>query len=88
MRGSILGIGTDIAGSIRIPVLCCGIVGFKPSVGRVPYAGQTSASRPGMTGIAPSAGPLCYSIRDAEMLLRAVFSASSDDMDDMALGFP
>ncbi|BCS23597.1 uncharacterized protein APUU_40041S [Aspergillus puulaauensis] len=88
MRGSILGIGTDIAGSIRIPALCCGTVGFKPSVGRVPYAGQTSSGRPGMTGVAPCAGPLCHSMRDAGMLLRVVFDASSDDNDDMALGFP
>lgn len=88
MRGSILGIGTDIAGSIRIPALCCGTVGFKPSVGRVPYVGQTSAGRPGMTGINPVAGPLCHSVRDAELLLRVVFDAPADDMDDMALGFP
>jgi Asp-tRNA(Asn)/Glu-tRNA(Gln) amidotransferase A subunit family amidase len=88
MRGSLLGIGTDIAGSIRIPALCCGTVGFKPSVGRVPYGGQTSAGRPGMTGIAPVAGPLCHSMRDAEMLLRVIFDAPSDDFDDTALGFP
>ncbi|KAJ5833376.1 hypothetical protein N7474_001687 [Penicillium riverlandense] len=88
MRGSILGIGTDIAGSIRIPALCCGTVGFKPSVGRVPYGGQTSAGRPGMTGIAPVAGPLCHSVRDAELLLRVVYNAPADDMDDTALGFP
>ncbi|KAJ5377171.1 uncharacterized protein N7496_004580 [Penicillium cataractarum] len=88
MRGSLLGIGTDIAGSIRIPAVCCGTVGFKPSVGRVPYGGQTSAGRPGMTGIAPVAGPLCHSMRDAVMLLRVVFNAPSDDMDDTALGFP
>lgn len=86
MRGSILGIGTDIAGSIRIPALCCGIFGFKPSVGRVPYAKQASAGRPGMTGIAPVAGPLCHSARDAELLLKVVFDAHADDMDDNALG--
>ncbi|KAJ5116585.1 hypothetical protein N7456_000933 [Penicillium angulare] len=88
LRGSLLGIGTDIAGSIRIPALCCGAVGFKPSIGRVSYAGQTSAARPGMTGIAPVAGPLCHSVRDAEMLLRMVFDQPTDDMDDMALALP
>lgn len=88
LRGSILGIGTDIAGSIRIPALCCGTFGFKPSVGRVPYGGQTSAGRAGMTGIAPVAGPLCHSARDAELLLQVVFDAHADDLDDMAMGVP
>lgn len=74
MRGSVLGIGTDIAGSIRIPALCCGVVGSKPSVGRVPYGGQLSGARPGGTGIAPVAGPLCHTVRDAELLLKVVFS--------------
>lgn len=85
MRGSILGIGTDIAGSIRIPALCCGTVGFKPSVGRVPYAGQMSAARPGMLGIAPCAGPLCHTVRDAELLLRVVCNTPAEDLDDGAL---
>ncbi|KAJ5261383.1 hypothetical protein N7478_011978 [Penicillium angulare] len=88
LRGSLIGIGTDIAGSIRIPALCCGTVGYKPSIGRVSYVGQTSASRPGMTGIAPVAGPLCHSVRDAEMLLRMLFGHPTEDMDDMALVLP
>jgi len=32
-------LGTDSGGSIRIPAACCGIVGFKPTYGRVPLAG-------------------------------------------------
>jgi aspartyl-tRNA(Asn)/glutamyl-tRNA(Gln) amidotransferase subunit A len=32
-------LGTDSAGSIRIPAACCGITGFKPSYGRVPTDG-------------------------------------------------
>lgn len=88
MRGSILGVGTDVAGSIRIPALCCGLVGFKPSVGRVPYGGQTMAARPGLAGIAPVAGPLCHSVRDAEMLLRVISNGHPEDLDDVAIPIP
>lgn len=47
LRGSVLGIGTDIAGSIRIPALCCGTTGFKPSVRRVPYGAKLPPAEPG-----------------------------------------
>ncbi|KAA8648150.1 hypothetical protein EYZ11_000538 [Aspergillus tanneri] len=87
LRGSVLGIGTDIGGSIRIPALCCGVFGFKPSSSRVPYGGQTAAGHTGMTSILPVAGPLCHSIRDAELLLKLVFNSNAADLDDV-LGVP
>lgn len=33
LRGSVLGVGTDIGGSVRVPAVCNGIYGFRPSVG-------------------------------------------------------
>lgn len=88
MRGSILGVGTDIAGSIRIPALCCGVFGFKPSASRVPFGGQTSPMRHGMAGIMPVAGPLCHSTRDAELFLKTVFNSNAADLDESVLGVP
>lgn len=50
-------IGTDIVGSIRVPASYCGLVGHKPSQGRVPYY---FPSNPSLV-----AGPLARSVKDA-----------------------
>ncbi|WP_431823416.1 amidase [Burkholderia sp. F1] len=58
-----LHIGTDIGGSIRIPAGWCGLVGFKPSNGRVPID-------PYYTG--RCAGPMTRTLDDAALLMRYV----------------
>lgn len=88
MRGSILGIGTDIGGSIRIPALCCGTYGFKPSTGRVPYGGQTSPAKAGSPGFPACAGPLATSFEDLEFLVRHVIDAKPWNYDATALAIP
>ncbi|KAI9705661.1 MAG: hypothetical protein M1820_005071 [Bogoriella megaspora] len=77
MRGSVLGVGTDIGGSIRIPAMCNGLYGIKPSVGRVPYGGQESLTQEGSgrVGLQASAGPLATSLRDCEMFLNIIAEA-------------
>ncbi|CAG8909426.1 unnamed protein product [Penicillium egyptiacum] len=71
-RGSILGVGTDIAGSIRIPALCCGVYGFKPTANRIPFGGQVSGAEEGIPTLVPTAGPLAHSIADLKLLMRSV----------------
>jgi amidase len=88
MRGSILGVATDIAGSIRIPALCCGLYGFKPSANRIPYGGQQPAGRPGSPGLIASAGPLATSFRDLEFFFKTVISKAPWDYDASALPIP
>ncbi|KAJ5936587.1 hypothetical protein N7466_003037 [Penicillium verhagenii] len=78
MRGSMVGFGTDIGGSIRVPAMSNGIFGFKPSEGRVPYGGMESGQIPGKgrMSIQPVAGPIARTVADlgavmAEIVPRA-----------------
>lgn len=74
MRGSMVGFGTDIGGSIRVPAMCQGLYGFKPSVGRVPYGGQESGQIPGKGRIAlqPVAGPIARTVADIGAVLAEI----------------
>ncbi|MBV37015.1 MAG: hypothetical protein CMP47_16425 [Rickettsiales bacterium] len=86
--GSVLGIGTDIAGSIRIPAFCNGVIGFKPSTHRVPFGGQTSPARAGGVGIAPCAGPICRNVDDAEYFMRHILDYDCWTLDESVLPLP
>lgn len=88
MRGSILGIGTDIAGSIRIPAICNGTFALRPSADRLPYGGQASCSRGGLAGIRACAGPLATSVRDLELLTRLVTNADPWELDSSVIFSP
>lgn len=73
LRGSIMGIGTDLAGSIRIPAWCCGVYGFKPTVNRIPYSGiATSSVDLADLGVLASAGPLATNVSDIEFFMKTV----------------
>ncbi|KAK6387039.1 hypothetical protein LTS17_000304 [Exophiala oligosperma] len=88
MRGSILGVGTDIAGSVRIPAFCNGTYSLRPSADRIPYGGQTSSARKGLTGIKPCAGPLATSVRDLELFTRVVVDSDPWRLDASAIFSP
>ena len=90
MRGSILGVGTDVGGSIRVPAACNYIYGVKPSHGRVPYAGQEGGSQPGSSKIAieSTAGPLATSLRDCETFLQAISNGSPAMLDPDVISQP
>ncbi|HET9613756.1 MAG TPA: Asp-tRNA(Asn)/Glu-tRNA(Gln) amidotransferase subunit GatA, partial [Candidatus Limnocylindrales bacterium] len=75
------GIGTDTGGSIRQPAALCGIVGMKPTYGRV--------SRYGIVAFASSldqVGPLARDVRDAAALLHAI--AGRDERDSTSAPVP
>ena len=78
-----LAIGTDTGGSIRQPAALCGIVGMKPTYGRV--------SRYGIVAFASSLdqiGPFARDARDAAALLHAVAGRDDREFDLVARARP
>ena len=77
MRGSVLGIGTDVGGSVRIPAMCNGLVGFKPSAGRVPTTGHSSGQLPatGKVGLEFAVGPIARCWDDVSVFFEFVEGA-------------
>lgn len=77
LRGSILGVGTDIGGSIRVPSVCNGMYGFRPSVGLVPHSGVRDLTPPGTDGVRSTAGPMATSLRDCSLFLKSILQADT-----------
>src|SRR5579884_149400 len=74
-------LGTDTGGSIRIPASCCGVVGLKPTYGRVSRFGVLPHS-----WSLDHVGPLTRSVEDAAIVLQAI--AGPDPRDHSAATVP
>ncbi len=78
---TILSMGTDTGGSIRQPASCCGIVGLKPTYGRV--------SRYGVVAFASSldqVGPISKDVRDCALMMNVL--AGHDPRDSTSISQP
>jgi aspartyl-tRNA(Asn)/glutamyl-tRNA(Gln) amidotransferase subunit A len=73
--------GSDGAGSIRIPACLCGVFGYKPSLGLVPYW-----PNPDFWAARSHNGPIARTVRDAALLLNGI--AGADPRDAVSIPSP
>lgn len=65
------GIGSDLAGSVRVPAHFCGIAGLRPTVGRVPGGGQCPPAS-GPYSLGSVIGPMARNVEDLRLLFRVL----------------
>ena len=78
VAGSVIGIGSDSGGSIRIPAFCCGVFGHKPTAGISPREGSWPIVQ-GPAAVCSTVGPLCRFSKDLPAMLDAIVGLSPSD---------
>jgi amidase len=81
-----LGIGTDGGGSLRVPAHYCGVVGLRPTVGRVPDTGTWPATRASGYADLFCVGPIARFVEDAALVLPVI--SGPDGVDPYAVPAP
>ncbi|CAI7677907.1 unnamed protein product [Penicillium manginii] len=87
LHGSILGFGTDIGGSIRIPQSIAGLYGLKPSSSRFPYNGL-AVSTEGQEHVPSSAGPMTRDLASLCYITQLVANAQPWTLDPRCTPIP
>jgi amidase len=82
-----LGLGNDLAGSLRMPALCTGVCGMKPSRGRVPWWNATDLGGPPLVvQLMAVNGPMARSVEDLRAALAVI--SGSDPRDPWSVPSP
>jgi len=74
-----IGVGTDIAGSVRYPAYACGVHGLRPSLGRIPDYNASSHERTIGAQVMAVAGPIARTVEDLRVSLSAMSAADLRD---------
>ncbi|KZT66402.1 amidase [Daedalea quercina L-15889] len=73
LKGSVLGVGTDLGGSIRIPAVYNGIYGLKPSYHRLPFHGCIGPLE-GQDCVRAAVGPMSSSLGGLTTFMKAILN--------------
>ncbi|ORY90294.1 amidase signature domain-containing protein [Leucosporidium creatinivorum] len=84
MRGSPLGVGTDLGGSIRKPASFTGLYSLRPTSRRLPYAGASNIFA-GAEALESVLGPMANSLESLEVFMKAVVGAKPWEWDSRVI---
>jgi len=84
--GSPMGLGSDCAGSVRLPAAFCGIAGIKPTSGRLPRTGHFPPAG-GWIEALWQIGPMARRTEDISALMQVLAGADGEDPTAVDLGF-
>ncbi|KAJ5492991.1 Acetamidase [Penicillium diatomitis] len=87
IRGGVIGIGTDIGGSIRVPSAFNFLYGIRPSHGRMPYA-KMANSMEGQETVHSVVGPMAHSAGDLRLFLTSVLEQEPWKNDSKVVPMP
>jgi amidase len=88
MKGSPMGVGADIGGSIRAPSAFCGIYGFKPTSYTLPMQDMLRDPFAAELNILVSTGPMCRSFRDMDLFMTTILAAKPHLVDPRIVPIP
>ncbi|EXJ78711.1 acetamidase [Capronia coronata CBS 617.96] len=86
-RGAVIGVGTDIGGSIRVPSAFNFLYGIRPSHGRMPYA-KMANSMEGQETVHSVVGPLAHSADDLKLFVTSVLQQEPWMYDSKVIPMP